>query len=72
MLLTAPESDGGAKAEASELMELEVGPELEQHVQGAPHVPHLVLKEATVKGKHTVQNPRSNSCTAFFSRGFWA
>ncbi len=51
-----PESQGGEKAEASELLELEVGPELEQHVQGAPHVPHLVFEEAPVEGKHTVQH----------------
>ncbi len=39
-------------------MELEVGPELEQHVQGAPHVAHLVLEEAAVEGEHTVQHLR--------------
>ncbi len=37
-------------------MELEVGPELEQHVQGASHIAHLVLEEAAVEGEHTMQH----------------
>jgi hypothetical protein len=37
-------------------MELEDGPELEHHVQGAPHIAHLVLEEAAVEGKHAMQH----------------
>jgi hypothetical protein len=61
MLPTAPESQGGEKAEARELMEPEIGPELEQHVQGTPHIAHLVLEEAVVEEKHTMQHLRWSS-----------
>jgi len=51
-----PEGQGGEQAEAGELVNLEAGPELEQHVQGAPHSRHLVLEEAAVEGKHAMQH----------------